>query len=209
MQRSRHKEQVLVFTRYPQPGSTKTRLAKVLGNRGAAALQKKLTEKTLARVRQFLQKNRAAAAVYHEGGSREEMLQWLGPDLDYLTQPDGDLGQRLTGAFREAFGQGYFRVVIIGADCPDLLASHIEEAFSILRSQDLVIGPATDGGYYLIGLSRPEPALFAAIPWGAGDVLEKTLEIAEQKGLSLAQLETLSDVDRPEDLQHLDYHTGL
>jgi rSAM/selenodomain-associated transferase 1 len=209
MQRSRHKEQVLVFTRYPQPGSTKTRLAKVLGNRGAAALQKKLTEKTLARVRQFLQKNRAAAAVYHEGGSREEMLQWLGPDLDYLAQPDGDLGQRLTGAFREAFGQGYFRVVIIGADCPDLLASHIEEAFSILRSQDLVIGPATDGGYYLIGLSRPEPALFAAIPWGAGDVLEKTLEIAEQKGLSLAQLETLSDVDRPEDLQHLDYHTGL
>ncbi len=137
------------------------------------------------------------------------MLQWLGPDLDYLAQPDGDLGQRLTGAFREAFGQGYFRVVIIGADCPDLLASHIEEAFSILRSQDLVIGPATDGGYYLIGLSRPEPALFAAIPWGAGDVLEKTLEIAEQKGLSLAQLETLSDVDRPEDLQHLDYHTGL
>jgi rSAM/selenodomain-associated transferase 1 len=209
MQRSRHKEQVLVFTRYPQPGSTKTRLAKVLGNRGAAALQKKLTEKTLARVRQFLQKNRAAAAVYHEGGSREEMLQWLGPDLDYLAQPDGDLGQRLTGAFREAFGQGYFRVVIIGADCPDLLASHIEEAFSILRSQDLVIGPATDGGYYLIGLSRPEPALFAAIPWGAGNVLEKTLEIAEQKGLSLAQLETLSDVDRPEDLQHLDYHTGL
>lgn len=209
MQRSRHKEQALVFTRYPQPGSTKTRLAKVLGNRGAAALQKKLTEMTLARVRQFLQKNRAAAAVYHEGGSREEMRQWLGPDLDYRAQPDGDLGQRLAGAFREAFGQGCLRVVIIGADCPDLLASHIEEAFSILRSRDLVLGPATDGGYYLIGLSRPEPALFAAIPWGTGNVLEKTLEIAVQKGLSLAQLETLSDVDRPEDLQHLDYHTGL
>jgi rSAM/selenodomain-associated transferase 1 len=208
MQSSRQEEQVLVFTRYPQPGSTKTRLARVLGNRGAADLQKKLTEITLTRVRQFLQKNRAAAVVYHEGGSRETMFQWLGPDLDYRAQSGGDLGQRLSEAFGTAFGQGCVRVVIIGADCPDLLASHLEEAFTSLRSRDLVLGPATDGGYYLVGLSRPEPALFAAVPWGTGNVLQKTLEIAVQKGLSFRQLETLRDVDRPEDLQHFDYHTG-
>lgn len=208
MQSSRQEELVLVFTRYPQPGSTKTRLAKVLGNQGAADLQKKLTETTLARTRKFLRQNRAAAAVYHEGGSREKMRRWLGPDLDYRAQSGGDLGQRLTGAFGAAFGQGYLRVVIIGADCPDLLASHIEKAFAILRSRDLVLGPATDGGYYLIGLSRHVPALFTAVPWGTGSVLAKTLEVAVQKGLSLAQLEPLSDVDRPEDLEHLDYHTG-
>ena len=89
-----------------------------------------------------------------------------------------------------------------------MLASHIEQAFAALCSRDLVLGPATDGGYYLVGLSRLEPALFAGVPWGTDGVLAKTLEIAARKGLSLQQLEPLSDVDRPEDLKHFDNHPG-
>lgn len=207
MKSKQTQEQLIVFTRYPEPGTTKTRLAKALGNKGAADIQKKLTELTLVQARQFLHLRPAEVVVYFEGGILELVRSWLGPDLHYLAQGNGNLGQRMANAFTAAFKHGYKRIVMIGTDCPDLQASHLAQAFASLCHKDLVIGPATDGGYYLIGLRLEEKALFKEVPWGADTVLAKTLTIAKQKGLSTDFLETLSDVDRPEDLQHFHHRS--
>ena len=194
---------LIVFTRYPEPGTTKTRLAKALGHQGAADMQRKLTEQTMVQVRQLQKTSPAAVIVFYEGGSLKQVQEWLGPDLHYRNQDSGDLGQRLAQAFAAAFRQAYRRVVIIGSDCPGLQAGHMAQAFAALHRKDLVLGPATDGGYYLIGLQRHEKSLFDNIPWGSGGVLAETLKIAKQKGLSMDFLEALSDIDRPEDLKHV------
>jgi rSAM/selenodomain-associated transferase 1 len=207
MKSSQTQERLIVFTRYPEPGTTKTRLAKALGARGAAEIQKKLTEHTLSQVRQLVQSRPVEVSVYYNGGNPEEMLAWLGPDFTYQDQGSGDLGRRMESAFAGAFQQDYKQIVLIGTDCPGLHAGHMAEAFAALHHKDLVIGPATDGGYYLIGLSRNEKTLFEDISWGTESVRANTLKAAAQKGLSLGLLETLSDVDRPEDLKHFNHRS--
>lgn len=208
MKSDQTQEQLIVFSRYPEPGTTKTRLSKVLGAQGAAEMQKKLTEHTLSQVKQFLQSSPIGVTISYGGGSLEKMREWLGPDLNYQDQGSGDLGQRMGKAFDAAFKQEAQRIIIIGTDCPDLRVSHLTQAFEKLHSKDLVVGPATDGGYYLIGLSRAEKSLFEKVPWGTDAVLAITLKIAEQKGLSFELLETLSDVDRPEDLKHFNHRSN-
>ncbi|KPK00686.1 MAG: hypothetical protein AMJ60_00040 [Desulfobacterales bacterium SG8_35] len=207
MKSQQTQELLIVFTRYPEPGTTKTRLAKALGYRGAAEIQKKLTEHTLAQIRQLMQFHPLDVCVSYNGGSLEEIQTWLGPDLKYQDQGSGDLGRRMESAFARAFTLEYERIVLVGTDCPGLQARHMAEAFAELHHKDLVIGPATDGGYYLVGLSRNEKILFEKIPWGTDAVLAKTLKIAAQKGLSAGLLETLSDVDRPEDLKHFNHYS--
>ena len=208
MKSSQKLELLIVFTRYPEPGRTKTRLARTLGDLGAAHIQKKLTGHALSQVRQFIQLRPAAIYVYYDGGSLGQMTDWLGPDLNYRKQRGKDLGQRMAEAFAAAFRQEFQRIVITGTDCPGLQASHMEKAFELLRHKDLILGPASDGGYYLIGLSRNETALFRDVAWGSETVLEATIKIAVQKGLSFELLETLSDVDRPEDLIHINHHSN-
>ena len=203
MKSKQTQDQLIVFSRYPEPGTTKTRLAKVVGGLAAAEIQKKLTEYTLAQVRLFLRTSPVAVTVYFEGGSTAEMQDWLGTDFACRNQGEGDLGLRMQKAFAAAFQDEYKRIVIIGTDCPGLQACHMEQAFALLHQKNLVLGPASDGGYYLIGLSREEKSLFEEIPWGTDTVLAKTRNIAAKKGLSSGFLETLSDVDRPEDLKHL------
>jgi rSAM/selenodomain-associated transferase 2 len=104
-------------------------------------------------------------------------------------------------AFEEGFDRGLERIVIIGTDCPELTPELLHQAFVALRDHDLVLGPASDGGYYLIGLRRPVPELFRGMPWGTGDVRRRTLEAAERGGISVFELKQLDDVDRPEDLE--------
>ncbi len=115
-------------------------------------------------------------------------------------------GGKLKKAFTEAFSAGAQRVVTIGCDCPGLTKEHIGRAFDALYMKDLVLGPATDGGYYLIGIKYPIDALLKDIPWGTDKVLEKTVCLAQQLGLSIEILEELHDVDRPEDLIYLNNH---
>jgi rSAM/selenodomain-associated transferase 1 len=208
--KSNHRQELLiVFTRYPEPGTTKTRLIKTLGPRGAAAIQKKLTEQTMLQVRKFLQSRAADVIVCHEGGSPDQMQNWLGPDFQYQHQGKGDLGQRMQKAFAAAFNQQYRRIVIIGADCPALRADCLVQAFQALHHREIVLGPAADGGYYLIGLSRNVKEIFKNVPWSTAAVLKKTLTIAEKNGLSSALLATLSDVDIPEDLNHFNYYSDM
>ena len=200
-------DQLTIFTRYPEPGITKTRLISALGEEGAAALQKKLTEKTIQKVEQLVKTSTIEPVICFEGGDLVSMQNWLGPDRFYRQQVHGDLGKKLEKAFDDAFSAGAQRVVTIGCDCPGLTKEHIGRAFDALYLNDLVLGPATDGGYYLIGIKYPIDPLFDDIPWGTDKVFERTVSLAQQLCLSIEILEELHDVDRPEDLEHINHNS--
>ncbi|MBD2125197.1 TIGR04282 family arsenosugar biosynthesis glycosyltransferase [Microcoleus sp. ZQ-A2] len=193
-------ECLIIFTRYPEPGNTKTRLIPVLGAEGAATLQRQMTEHKLAEVNQLLTFYPLSVEVHFAGGNEQLMQEWLGSSLVYRRQSEGDIGDRMASAFQLSFAAGMTAGVLIGSDCPDLNASLMAEAFQLLRQHDLVLGPALDGGYYLIGLRRLIPELFTGIPWSTAEVLQQTITIAKRLGLAVAKLPLLSDVDRPEDL---------
>lgn len=198
------KERLIIFTRYPEPGKTKTRLISTLGPEGAATLQKQMTEHTLAQARALKGLLPLSIEVYFAGGDRHLMESWLGTDLSYQYQSQGNLGARMAKAFESAFKVNMDRVVTIGTDCPSLDVQLLAKAFQELHQHDLVLGPAIDGGYYLIGLRRSIPELFGEINWGTAEVLQQTVGAAENLDLSIALLTPLADVDRPEDLSILD-----
>ncbi|MFN6473710.1 MAG: TIGR04282 family arsenosugar biosynthesis glycosyltransferase [Nostoc sp. SerVER01] len=194
------KQRLIIFTRYPEPGKTKTRLIPVLGSVGAANFQRKMTEHTILQVKQLQKVIDISVAVWFSGGDLQVMQRWLGLDLVYQPQGEGDLGSRMARSLFEAFQSGAEKAIIIGTDCPGLNAQILATAFDKLRTFDLVLGPAMDGGYYLIGLRQPIPELFANIEWGTAQVFQRTVEIAQKLNLSHVNLVFLADVDRPEDL---------
>lgn len=178
---------VSLFTRWPEAGKAKTRLIPALGPQGAADLHKRLTERTVATIR--------AAGVPCEirstGADPAAFTDWLGHDLMVTDQGDGDLGERLARA------AAALPVLLLGADVPDLAAHHLREAATALAAHAAVIGPAEDGGYWLLGLATPAPRLFRDMPWGTDKVLELTLARLDP---ATPRLATLADLDRPEDL---------
>jgi uncharacterized protein len=196
------KDCLIIFTRYPQPSQVKTRLIPALGAAGAAALHRRMTEHTLAQVRALRQTRALSIEVWFTGGTLAQVQEWLGTDVEYFVQPEGDLGDRMAFVFKSVFSKGYTAAVIVGTDCPDLNTALLAQGFSALAQHDLVLGPAIDGGYYLIGLQRLVPELFGGIAWSTGEVLEKTLAIAQQLALASVLLPYLSDIDVPQDLEH-------
>ncbi|MEX2673381.1 MAG: TIGR04283 family arsenosugar biosynthesis glycosyltransferase [Phycisphaeraceae bacterium] len=193
-------DHLVVFARLPKHGRTKTRLIPGIGPEGAAAVHQAMTAHTLKQADGLASKRVTLhPTVRITGGTADEMAARFGPRR-YVDQGEGDLGDRMQRAVCEAFAEGAQRVVLIGTDCPELTPGLLGEAFEVLRDKDVVIGPAHDGGYYLIGLSRPAPALFEGITWGTESVMEQTLAIATEQGLSVGQLRWGGDVDRPEDL---------
>lgn len=192
-------EMLIIFSRYPLPGKTKTRLAPTLGPEKAAALQKRMTEHIVNIARQCCKGDGRLLEVHYTGAEHEPMRAWLG-DLGLSPQGEGTLGDRLARSFTGAFQSGFHKVVIIGSDCPGLTPKIINRAFDLLATSDMVLGPALDGGYYLIGLSRHLPILFHDIPWGTSEVLIQTMKQAQIEGYSHSLLPPLADIDRPEDL---------
>ncbi|TVR10289.1 MAG: DUF2064 domain-containing protein [Phormidium sp. GEM2.Bin31] len=194
----------IVFTRYPEPGKTKTRLIPALGPRGAAWLQEKMTRHTVDQLRAWREKSGGWLQIRYVGASAGRVRAWLGEDLLFMPQGSGDLGDRLVRAFQEGFAEGVERLVVVGIDCPELDEGTIARALESLEEADLVLGPATDGGYYLMGLrampvERFEP-LCEGIDWGSDRVLGQTLARSQELGLTVKQLLPLSDVDIPEEL---------
>ena len=194
------KERLIVFTRYPEPGKTKTRLIPAVGASAAAMLHRQMTEHTLAKVRELQNDRPISVEVCFTGGNLALIQNWLGSDLVYRHQGTGDLGARMARSHESALSSGVERIAIIGTDCPGLNAELIGQAFHHLHAHDLVLGPAIDGGYYLIGLRCFTPALFSGIRWGSESVLQQTVQVAKKLNLSVAYLTQLADVDRPEDL---------
>jgi hypothetical protein len=187
---------LLIFTRFPEPGHVKTRLIPALGPEGAARLQREMTLHTVQWARELNRCHGIEFEVRFAGGDVPRMCAEFGDDVRCVPQCEGNLGDRLATAFAD----GSSRTIIVGTDCPELSASCVLKAFTALDNHDVVLGPATDGGYYLIGLNRPAPELFQGIAWGTSSVCAQTQRIAEDRGLSAALLVPLPDVDLPEDL---------
>ena len=194
-----HKK-LIIFTRYPEPGITKTRLIGALGANGAAELQRQMVERVVGVASELKASTGIAIEIRFSGGDDSKMRQWLGNDIAYAGQIGLNLGQRMDNAFKDGFDQGFDRIVLVGSDCPELTADILEEAFQVLDHHPVVLGPAADGGYYLVGLKQRRSNVFQEIPWGTGNVLEKTCQAISFLGVSYVLLKQLSDLDTPEEL---------
>ncbi|MFP4393493.1 MAG: TIGR04283 family arsenosugar biosynthesis glycosyltransferase [Desulfohalobiaceae bacterium] len=192
-----------IFSKYPKPGFSKTRLVPALGPEGAARLQYRMLEHVLHEALLLDQECGVQVQLFYTGGSLQEFQALLGPGLCYVQQTGDSLGERMHKALQSMLDQGLNKVLLIGSDCPQIHSKILEEAYQALENADVVFGPAQDGGYYLVGLSRPAPELFQGIAWGQGNVLEQSLRAAAQAGLEAYLLQTLQDVDQEQDLQAL------
>lgn len=199
-------EHVIVFTRFPEPGLTKTRLIPALGPEGAADLQRLMTVQALQAADHLRSARDVSTEVRFAGGDASRMAAQFGNQHTYLPQRRGNLGTRMYHAFREAFARGSERAVVVGTDCPELDADILSAAFDALRTHDCVIGPARDGGYYLMGLQRPCRQIFEGIDWGSANVFEQTQRQAAAAGLTVYRLSMHADVDEPRDLAVWERH---
>ncbi len=193
------KSRLIIFTKYPVPGKTKTRLISLLGPTGAADLQKRLAEKTYQTAQRFAQFRNIDVEICFENSSEKKMKAWLGPGHSYSHQVPGDIGIRMDHAISNAFVSGHRSVVLIGTDIPDITETILERAFSSLDKNNLVLGPSTDGGYWLIGLSKPAD-LFQGIEWSTRHVLRQTLKRAKEQHLKYQLLDKLTDIDTEQSL---------
>lgn len=192
---------LMLFTRAPVPGQTKTRLIPALGEEGAAQLHRRLLESTLHTLSQC---KADTIELWCTPDSTHPAFQHYAANypLTLKTQQGTDLGQRLAHAFELAI-TGRHYAIAIGSDCPELAAGDIERTIALLDAgNDAVIGPAADGGYYLLGLRRFETTLFQDIAWGTQTVLRQTLNRLQQAGFRFDMLDTKHDLDRPADLVH-------
>ena len=185
----------MIFAKIPEVGKVKTRLAETVGDDKALQIYLKL----LGRTHDVASKASSDKLIFYAGASDDFDL------LDYYripktTQCDGDLGVRMNDAFTRAFAQQYEQVMIIGSDCYELTSDLIDEAFTHLNDNDFVIGPAKDGGYYLLGMTRLHDPLFEGKAWSTEDVFLDTILDMKENGGRYHILPTLSDVDREEDL---------
>ena len=194
--------QLIVMARWPAPGRCKRRLAQELGAARAAQIQARLTVHTLAAARDARQGYGLELVLAVEGLGGLAASRWgqaLGADRTVL-QGRGALGLRMQRQFQRAARDGASKVVLIGSDLPELEASDLSAAFTSLGHCHGVLGPALDGGYWLIGLRRPEPELLAGIAWGGAQVLEQTLAAMARRGLEPELLTRRGDLDWARDL---------
>jgi uncharacterized protein len=189
---------LLVFLKAPRPGQVKTRLAAEIGDAAAARVYRELAERVLAQTapveREYLR-----LVFFAPPEARAEVSQWL-PAETLVAQEGDDLGQRMHAAFAVAFARGATRAALIGTDVPRLSRTHVLEALAALERCPVVLGPATDGGYYLVGLREPRPELFRDVAWGTSSVRATTLDRAASLGLAVHLLPPLRDVDTAADL---------
>lgn len=181
----------------PRPGAAKTRLIPSLGAEQAAALYRLLAEEEIRRTAPRPGEYERLFFVDPPGAS---LADWLRGEA-LLPQQGADLGARMSAAFEEAFRRGASRVAVVGTDVPFVSRGLVVEAFRALDDHDLVLGPAEDGGYYLLAVAEPRPALFSGIAWSTASVLAATVERAGTLGLSVRLLEPLRDIDTLEDLR--------
>ncbi len=184
-------DRLVVFLRAPRPGTVKTRIAAELGDDQALAIYREL----LAVVLDALPTRLPVELRFTPDDAGAEIQPLLRSGWTAVAQGDGDLGERLARSARDAFESGARRWVVIGTDAPEITAADLAWAFSGLVANDVVVGPALDGGYWILGLSRFTTGLFEGIPWGESNVLEATETAARAAGLRLSRLRPLADID--------------
>ena len=204
------KKAVILFTRVPHPGQTKTRLLPVLSPEQCADLHWAFL-KDFADIYRELD---AHLFVAYTPDPDWELLKTVFPHAGYIAQKGKDLGERMYRALRTVLELDYGSVILTGADLPAMTAAHLESGFDVLEENDIAIGPTSDGGYYLIGMKRPCREVFRIEGYGGASVFENTVSAAKNAGLSVGLALPCDDVDTPEDLRSLaktvspDSHTG-
>lgn len=190
------KNLLIIFTRNPELGKVKTRLAKSIGDENALEIYKTLLSRTEKTVHEI----DCEKAVYYSEKIRKNDI-WDTSIYQKHQQQGGDLGDRMLHAFTKSFSNNYDRVIIVGSDLFNLKPEHIKEAFNKLDDHDFVIGPAYDGGYYLLGMKSLYSQVFKNKTWGSSTVFKET--ITDLKNQSIHFLETLNDIDVYSDLKNI------
>jgi rSAM/selenodomain-associated transferase 1 len=191
---------IIELCKYPSPGLVKTRLVPILGTDGAADLQRRMALFVFSEVKKAADLTLASVEICYDGADRAAFREMFGSAPDLHRQDMGDLGKRINSAFTRAFKLGACRALLTGSDCPCVTAAVLCEALDSLCTHDAVIGPAADGGYYLIGLTKPMPFLFENMPWSTDAVFEETVLRFQKNAVSFHILEKGWDVDLPEDI---------
>lgn len=189
---------LIVFAKRPRPGRVKTRLTTVLSETDAAALYRAFLEDALDQYARLRADVRLYLAPGGSDGADEDIHR------NQFLQEGSDLGERMLQAFAETFAAGYGRAVVIGTDHPTLPNAFIEKAFDLLDTpQSVVLGPAEDGGYYLLGMNDLRPMLFRGMSYSHDAVFDETVDRAAASGASLSILPAWYDVDTPQQLERL------
>ena len=185
---------IIVFVRNPELGRVKTRLAKSIGDQAAVETYKILSKHTAS----VIHKTKTDKLIFYSDKIQDNDV-WTATNCKKQIQTKGDLGQKMLAAFQYGFSLGYQKIIIIGSDLYSLSPRHIESAFEQLENYDVVIGPALDGGYYLLGLNFIIPKIFKQKQWSTSSVLKETLSDLKEFNVNL--LEPLNDIDTYEDLK--------
>lgn len=193
-----HENALLIFVRNPELGKVKTRLAATIGNEKAFQIYEELLRHT-----RQISENLPVRKLLFYANSINRNDNWQPEHYQKNLQPAGDLGKKMQFAFDTAFTAGAKKVIIIGSDCYELTSGIIEQAFQTLEKYDAVIGPAADGGYYLLGFSRPNATVFQGKTWSTETVFEDTIKDLQNDDFSCFLLPVLNDVDEEKDLGEL------
>jgi rSAM/selenodomain-associated transferase 1 len=197
-----NKNLLIVFVKYPAPGAVKQRLAQHIGPDAAAKIYRQMAEAVVNNTAPQAAADYAVEICFDPKDDKHLVRSWLTSSNRLSAQQGAGLGARMLNAFICAFESGFKRVILIGSDCPDISRQIILQGFAQLQYKDIVIGPAYDGGYYLIGLRQPREEVFQDIEWGTEKVFQQTCDKIKASGLSFGLLPTLRDVDRVEDLKY-------
>ena len=190
---------LIIFLKYPEPGKVKTRLAKDLGEEQAASLYSIMVKTILKNV----PSDSYNTVIYYDPpDKKEEVKTWIGEvKVRYSPQVGNTLGDRITNAFKREFADGSGKAAIIGTDCVDVTTDIINQTMELLDGYDVVIGPAQDGGYYLLGLRQFYPYIFEDIEWSTNRVLDQTIGKITGHKLKYSLLKTLKDIDTVDNLK--------
>lgn len=191
-------EEIIVFIKNPELGKVKTRLAKTIGDEKALTIYLRLIQHTLSE----LEKSNKQTHLFFSEFTDKNFI-----GNNYSIQEGDDLGERMKNAFEKSL-QKNNKVIIIGTDCPEISVEVIQKAFSVLEENEVVIGPALDGGYYLLGMKKMTPELFENVPWSTETVYKETVKILNELELTWKELPQLRDLDNEEDLVSLSKDFG-
>jgi rSAM/selenodomain-associated transferase 1 len=193
---------IIVFTKFPVEGKVKTRLAKNMGNKFAVSFYRVCAEHTFKELVKVKETGSELFLFFSEENETEQVMKWVGNNFNYYSQQGADLGLKMYNAFDTVFKRGYKKVIIIGTDTPDVSMNIVQSAISVLDNYSVVIGPANDGGYYLLGFKSKLIDLFTGIEWSTDSVFDNTIKKLNNSKVNYFMLDELTDIDTLEDLQN-------
>lgn len=197
-----NKKAVIIFAKYPENGKVKTRLASTLGERFATDFYKVCAEHTFKEILKVNKNSTRHFLFYSDKNDRGKIKKWTHSNFLLFNQQGKDLGDKMFNAFQSVFKNGVSKSIIIGTDLPDISSYIINDAFELLNESDVVLGPATDGGYYLLGMKKIIKELFLDLPWSTDKLFRQTLEVINKLNLQVSILPELSDIDTESDLNN-------